>query len=51
MDQFIERLAINAKASSSASQDGTQRMVAASYGSSVRLWQVTSTGDAQEIGM
>mgnify|MGYP001803479446 FL=1 len=55
MDQFIERIAINAKAQSGAVQPGTShesthRLVAASYGSSVRLWQVTSTGEATDIG-
>ena len=50
MEQFIERIAINAKAQSGTAQESTHRLVAASYGSSVRLWQVTSTGEATDIG-
>lgn len=50
MDEMIERLAINAKVSSGASQESTHRLIAAAYGSSVRLWQVASNGDASDIG-
>lgn len=50
MEQFIEKIAINAKATSMVSQESTQRLVAASYGSTIRLWQVSSNGDSADVG-
>lgn len=45
----IERIAINAKVMS-ANQDNTNKMVAASAGSIVRLWSISDDGESREIG-
>jgi len=45
----IERIAINAKVLSS-NQDLSNRMIAASAGSIVRLWSIADDGVCREIG-
>ncbi|KAL4237686.1 BTB/POZ domain-containing protein kctd3 [Mactra antiquata] len=51
LDIPIERIAINAKVMS-ANQDNTNKMVAASAGSLVRLWSISDgDGDSREIGV
>ena len=45
----VERIAINAKVMS-ANQDNTNKMVAASAGSIVRLWSISDDGESREIG-
>lgn len=50
LDIPVERIAINAKVMS-ANQDNTNKMVAASAGSLVRLWSISDgDGDGREIG-
>ena len=51
LDIPIERIAINAKVLS-ANQDNTNKMVAASAASLVRLWSISDgDGESREIGM
>ncbi len=47
LDQFVERLALNAKVANPG-QDGHSRMVAASYGSCVHLWHLTAGNGSQQ---
>ena len=49
LDIPVERIAINAKVMS-ANQDNTNKMVAASAGSLVRLWSIADAGESREIG-
>jgi hypothetical protein len=50
IEPVIEQIALNAKAIS-ANQENCNRMVAASYGSSVRLWSVNDNGrTTREVG-
>ncbi|WAR20344.1 KCTD3-like protein [Mya arenaria] len=46
----IERIAINAKVMTS-NQDNSNRMIAASAGSIVRLWSIYDDGECREIGV
>lgn len=46
----IERIAINSKVMSS-TQDNTNKMVAASAGSLVKLWSIGAEGDSREVGI
>ena len=45
----VERIAINAKVMS-ATQDNTNKMVAASAGNLIRLWSIADAGESREIG-
>ena len=48
LDQPVENIALNAK---NPGQEGSTRMVAASYGRSVQLWQICDNGQkTREVG-
>ena len=50
IEPVIEQIALNAKVIS-ANQENCNRMVAASYGSTVRLWSVSDNGrTTREVG-
>ena len=52
LQHTVERIALNAKASSGNAQDCHSRMVAASSGSLVKLWSVSNDcTQTREIGM
>ena len=50
LDSVVDRIALNAKMANPG-HDGCSRMIAASYGSIVQLWQISDNGQStREIG-
>lgn len=50
MESVVERIAINAKVVNPSNQDNTNKMVAASSGSTIHLWSVSDDGCKRDIG-
>ncbi|KAJ8308193.1 hypothetical protein KUTeg_013067 [Tegillarca granosa] len=50
MENVVERIAINAKVVNPSNQDNTNKMVAASSGSTIHLWSVSDDGCKRDIG-
>jgi len=50
LESVVDRIALNAKVANPG-HDGCSRMIAASYGSIVQLWQISDNGQStREIG-
>ncbi|CAH0391876.1 unnamed protein product [Bemisia tabaci] len=50
IESYIERLAINAKIGQPGVGEATNKMIAISYGSQVRLWGISENGNRTNIG-